>query len=130
MKRIWITLLAGLLWTSGAAAEDACSSYGINAHLPSPSQLDDMKAAGFDWVRFDFNWRVRKRQTPWVRVAVPQKTVGFSGGGYTGDGSGGEAVEETGGYTTQYQAAPALPLWPLAGMLLLFVRRRPVKDLA
>lgn len=32
------------------------SRFGINAHLPSANDLDDAQAAGFGWVRFDFNW--------------------------------------------------------------------------
>src|SRR5438552_210690 len=37
-------------------AADAASPYGVNAHLPSASDLDGAQAAGFAWVRYDFNW--------------------------------------------------------------------------
>ena len=41
-----------------AYAEDACSNYGINSHIPSAQDMEKIKAAGFDWIRVDFNWWV------------------------------------------------------------------------
>jgi hypothetical protein len=32
------------------------SPYGVNAHLPSSTDLDAVQAAGIAWVRYDFNW--------------------------------------------------------------------------
>jgi hypothetical protein len=45
-----------LMWGTQARAENQCSVYGINSHLPTQSDLEMIKAAGIDWVRFDFNW--------------------------------------------------------------------------
>ncbi len=50
----WLTTL--LLVAPPAQAENQCSNYGICAHLPSNEGLDLIKAAGFDWIRLDFNW--------------------------------------------------------------------------
>lgn len=41
---------------ASVSAAEACSNYGINSHLPSPTDLDKIKAAGFHWIRVDFNW--------------------------------------------------------------------------
>ncbi len=35
---------------------DPASPYGINTHLPSATQLDQVAAAGIAWIRVDFNW--------------------------------------------------------------------------
>lgn len=51
-----IVALTVLCSSAGAFADNECSPYGINTHLPSQSDLDLIHAAGFDWVRFDFNW--------------------------------------------------------------------------
>jgi polysaccharide biosynthesis protein PslG len=42
---------AGPVW-----AADPALPYGINAHLPSSAQLDQVAAAGIAWIRVDFNW--------------------------------------------------------------------------
>jgi len=54
-----IAVLGAMFMTvmpNAASAENECSAYGINSHLPSMDGLEMIKAAGFDWVRFDFNW--------------------------------------------------------------------------
>lgn len=59
MKRVTLgVVLASLMILSAvpARADDGCSVYGLNSHLPSQSDLEMIKTAGFDWVRFDFNW--------------------------------------------------------------------------
>lgn len=53
---MWKALCALTLLVPAAAVGDPCSSRGVNAHLQSPDQLDAIRAVGFGWVRFDFNW--------------------------------------------------------------------------
>ena len=48
--------LLAVLAAQPALADNECSFYGINTHIPSHENLDKIKAAGFDWIRLDFNW--------------------------------------------------------------------------
>jgi len=53
-----LLLLASLtvLAAQPASSDNECSFYGINTHIPSAQNQDKIKAAGFDWIRLDFNW--------------------------------------------------------------------------
>ena len=86
MRKLSIGFLTILLMASPAiaSADEACSTYGINAHLPSPAQLDMIKAAGFNWVRFDFNWKDMEPQQdqfvwgPWDNAVNHAHSIGLN----------------------------------------------------
>lgn len=48
-------LLAG---PGTASADNQCSPYGINAHIPDGDTLQSLAEAGLGWVRMDFNWHL------------------------------------------------------------------------
>lgn len=57
--KIWLrvlTLLIPVMVVHQAHAVDPSSPYGINTHVPSAADLDQVAAAGIGWVRVDFNW--------------------------------------------------------------------------
>lgn len=49
--------LAALVVALGAVLPAVWASpFGINAHIPGPTVLDEIEAAGITWVRMDFRW--------------------------------------------------------------------------
>lgn len=60
---------------SAARAQNVDSPYGINTHLPGPDVLDKTKAAGFDWVRVDFNWVMMEPQRGAYDWAITDQVV-------------------------------------------------------
>ncbi len=49
------TAVAALVCLAGAV-QGLATPFGVNAHIPGPAVLDEISAAGIEWVRMDFRW--------------------------------------------------------------------------